>query len=114
MSRCRACGAELAWTRTEANGKLMPLDPRPTPAGNVVVRRGDLSGVTVAIAEVLAGAELEQLRAAGDTPLYVPHFATCPGWPKRRSNRPQRSMRRERAGAGTVVDLAERRRAARR
>jgi hypothetical protein len=102
VSRCRACGAELAWARTEANGKLMPLDPGPSPAGNVALRRGDVGGALVAVAEVLAGAELEQVRGAGEVPLYVPHFATCPGWPARR-RRPARPRR----GDVEVVDLQQ-------
>lgn len=86
-ARCRACNAEIGWALTDANHKPIPLDPRPSPAGNVALRRGEVEGRVVALAEVLAGAELERIRSAGEVPLFVPHFATCPGWPARRSKR---------------------------
>lgn len=87
MNRCRACGAELAWALTEANHKPMPLNAKPSAEGNVALRRGEVAGSVVALAEVLAGAELDRIRSAGEVPLFMPHFATCPGWPARRSNR---------------------------
>ena len=107
MKRCRACGAELAWALTEANHKPMPLDPKPSPEGNVALRRGEVAGSVVALAEVLAGAELHQVRSADEVPLFVPHFATCPGWPARRSKR--RDAETTRTSPGNVVQLAGRR-----
>lgn len=65
---CRRCGAPIVWVRTAANGRPMPIDPDTTEDGNVALVRGR--------AHVVAGAQLEQLRAF-DQPLYRPHFATC-------------------------------------
>ncbi len=104
-SRCRACGAELGWALTEANAKPMPLDPHPSSKGNVALRRGEAGGSVVAYAQVLAGAELEAVRAEGEVPLFVPHFATCPGWPARAGRR----QRGRRKATANVVELAERR-----
>lgn len=85
MDKCRSCGRRITWARTAA-GKAMPLDPEPdTEAGNVYLRTTDASGKALgfAVADVLGGQALEASRSAGDE-LWVPHFATCSSWPRRR------------------------------
>ena len=70
MSTCGTCGAEITWAMTE-RGARMPLDPMPTPRGNVVYNDDG----TVRI-----------LGAATSTalPRFLPHWATCPAPPPRR------------------------------
>lgn len=68
MTACRSCGAPIRWART-ANGKAMPLDPDPSPNGNLA-----LDGETVIVCGKTAA---EQRRANGEA-LYLSHFATCP------------------------------------
>lgn len=68
MSRCRSCGTEIKWAKTET-GKSMPLDPTPVPDGNVELVNG--------IAHVHGGADLEHAQAT-NTVLHKAHFATCP------------------------------------
>ncbi len=71
---CASCGARVLWATT-AEGKRMPLDPRPSEAaGNVtaVVTRGRL------ISTVLTKRHAARLRATRAQPLYLSHFATCP------------------------------------
>ena len=36
MSRCRSCGAEVVWSKTE-NDRNIPLDPEPVLGGNVIL-----------------------------------------------------------------------------
>lgn len=62
-SPCRSCDAPMVWVHTPA-GKRMPLDPDPTPDGNVEIIDG--------YAVVHSQPPLEH----GD--LFTPHFATCP------------------------------------
>lgn len=86
MSYCRACGRSIRWARTPA-GKLMPLDAKPDPAGNVTLERVDPDNAHPVLAHVHAAAGLEQLRAevdAGSLSLWMPHHATCPNWSRRR------------------------------
>lgn len=68
LSRCKTCHAPIMWTVTPAD-KLMPLDVMPGPDGNVRLD-GD-------VATVLGPLEVLLALEAG-TPLYVPHWATCP------------------------------------
>ena len=70
MSNCKSCGAEIRWVRTPA-GKMMPLDAKPTPEGNVVVVRGiGYAGTSKYTGDpnLLPGEEFR----------YTSHFATCP------------------------------------
>ena len=72
MARCRSCDAKIRWART-SSGKAMPLDPEPTPEGNIqlcIVGGEEIAAVLGAGDR--AAAQLEQI------PLYVSHFATCP------------------------------------
>ena len=66
MNACRSCGAEIRWVRTAANGKAMPLDALPTPAGNVEITP---AGAVVHAQATLDGGER-----------WMPHHATCPNW----------------------------------
>ena len=64
-SACTACGEPLKWTLSAKTGKPMPLNPDPTPAGNVWLDddgRGHVASQP----------------PLGVTELYLSHFATCP------------------------------------
>jgi hypothetical protein len=52
-----------------ASGKKNPLDPDPTPDGNILITGDE--------ATVLKGEALGQARKDG-LDLYLSHFATCP------------------------------------
>ncbi len=71
MSRCRSCGADVIWVRTERERK-MPLDSLPVDSTgrNLFVLRDHASseGPLAIAAWGLAHTE----------PHYVSHFATCP------------------------------------
>lgn len=62
---CRGCGARIIWMPT-AKGKAMPVDAKPNPDGNMILRNGAL----------LFGATAEHLRDGEQ--LRMPHWATCP------------------------------------
>lgn len=81
MAKCRSCEAPMVWVKTAANGRLMPLDPKPVPDGNVVLLASrDEQGVR--LVRVLAHGE----DPGPDAKRYISHFATCPS-PKPRSDR---------------------------
>jgi hypothetical protein len=65
LGECRSCGAGVYWALS-ASGKPMPINPRPTGAGNIVLHQDDDRWTAV-------------VRSSAD-PLarYVSHFATCP------------------------------------
>ena len=68
-SRCKACGAEIIWSRT-VNDKAIPLDYPPNPDGNVRIVNG--------IAHVYGPLDLLLTDDADE--LFMPHHATCPNW----------------------------------
>lgn len=35
LARCRSCGANIYWVKTES-GKSMPVDAMPVPDGNII------------------------------------------------------------------------------
>lgn len=70
MSDCRLCNKALRWART-ANGKPMPLDPEPNDDGNVTLNE---AGVATVHGD---GTSIDGVR-------YMPHFATCPNYTRRR------------------------------
>lgn len=70
-STCKGCGAPIWWVTTAAHGRAMPLDPDPTPTGNVTL---DPQGR--AVVHAAGQATLD------DAERYMPHHATCPNWPK--------------------------------
>jgi hypothetical protein len=65
MATCNSCHREIRWAKSATTGKSMPLDPEPTPDGNLVVERG-----------VFRAATAEDKRLHRD--LFVSHFSTCP------------------------------------
>lgn len=72
MATCRSCRAPVRWVLTQA-GKRMPLDPAPTPVGNIALTEETVDGVPVVrYLGKSAGADLFA------TDRYVSHFATCP------------------------------------
>lgn len=76
---CRSCSAPIEWART-VNGRLIPLDAEPDPAGNVLLE--DVQGSRVA--HVLgARGDVPFELAHLDGPRYMPHHATCPSWGQR-------------------------------
>lgn len=81
---CRYCGAALLWIRT-AKGRPMPIDPDPCEGGNVIVKMGPAMGQETAHVETKEETE-KRLKCTIDAGrlAYMPHFATCPEWPKRK------------------------------
>lgn len=69
---CRRCRAQIGWVKTE-QGKPMPVDHAPNPAGNVIVSftDGHLR------AHVLLRSEMEAGARRPDGVTYMPHFPTC-------------------------------------
>lgn len=71
---CRSCSAPIRWEKTE-NGRNMPLDAEPSPAGNIYLRKG------------LALCVSAKNVPPPDAPLYLSHFARCPQAKKHRRGR---------------------------
>jgi hypothetical protein len=69
MATCRSCGAQIVWAVTEA-GKRMPVDPEPSPDGNV-----ELIGSPEHPRAVVHGT-----RPLFGPPLHLAHFVTCTNW----------------------------------
>jgi hypothetical protein len=69
MSACRSCGAPVLWAVT-AEGKRMPVDAEPAPAGNLIVDQTARPWTV----RVVPPDDL----LIGDPPRYLSHFATCP------------------------------------
>lgn len=66
-ARCSACKASIRWEKTE-NGKSIPLNPRPDPKGNFVLR--SKSDTDTRACALRKGEETNETR-------YMPHAATC-------------------------------------
>lgn len=66
------CAAVIRWAVTR-EGRRMPLNPEPDPAGNVVIETNPAGEVR---ARVLTGPELP---AQGEA--WMPHWKTCPDSP---------------------------------
>lgn len=62
---CRSCRKPITWVKTE-KGKNIPLDSRPDPNGNLVVRGG--------VAHFVKPGQRVEM---GER-LFVSHFVTCP------------------------------------
>lgn len=65
VGKCRSCGAAIRWVQMAKSGKKNPLDVLPAEKGNVAIG-GDGLGYVVSNDD-------------RTPPLYVSHFATCPG-----------------------------------
>jgi hypothetical protein len=73
VTKCRYCPAEIMWAVTE-NGIRIPLDPSPSPKGNVML---EFQADGTPIATVV-----DPSKAVGQ--FWIAHFATCPGAQKAR------------------------------
>lgn len=62
MAKCKSCGAEIRWVKTE-NGKSMPLDEKPVPDGRITIKNG--------IAAIRPIPDTDGIR-------FNSHFVTCP------------------------------------
>lgn len=79
-AHCKSCDAQIVWAVTE-NGRRMPVDADPVPAGTILLRHLNVGEPPVAhVTTKTERAELEtQAVNRGDTfRLFVSHFATCP------------------------------------
>lgn len=66
------CGATIRWAVTR-EGRRLPLNPDPDPAGNVVIETNATGEIR---ARILTGPELP---AQGEA--WMPHWKTCPDSP---------------------------------
>lgn len=64
---CKGCGQPIRWART-TKGRRIPLDPEPTPNGNLAFDQTEEEGASF-VRVVPVGARPR---------LYTSHFATCP------------------------------------
>lgn len=70
--KCKSCGAKMLWVVMFGSGKKNPLNAEPDQEkGNVVI---DMDGRGCA----LTGNALAEAKEKSK-PLYLSHFATCPG-----------------------------------
>lgn len=69
MAKCRSCGAEIVWAKTET-GKSIPIDAEPVNEGNIHLKDG------------VAYVDKSCMGLPG--PHYKSHFATCPHAAKHR------------------------------
>jgi hypothetical protein len=75
---CNRCNAPVAWVRT-AHGKNLPLDPDPSRsplAGNFGLQQ---DGVAIFVRDSARMAAFPTGSTRSEFPIYVAHFATCPG-----------------------------------
>lgn len=75
LAECRSCTLPIRFVQL-GTGNKMPVNPKPNPAGNVATRLigGQLHGRVV-------GARSRP--AVPGEVLYMAHFATCDGRPKK-------------------------------
>lgn len=98
---CRSCDALIWWAVTEAEQRMIPVNPAPdADRGNLVILR---SWGGQAVVRVLRGDEMPP-SAAGVT-AYLPHHATCPNAAAHR--RPHGTRTRHVAGRGTTARDAD-------
>lgn len=67
---CRSCGNPIVWAVTK-RGKNIPIDPQPTPNGNILLR-DNIAGHKDAV--YLSAA----IQPNPGEKKYTSHFATCP------------------------------------
>jgi hypothetical protein len=80
QTKCRSCDAPIFFKMTK-RGAMMPLNPDPTPDGNVHLTKDG--------AVVLTKAAIELNMHSGAL-LYVAHFTTCPKAQSWRSRAPKK------------------------
>jgi hypothetical protein len=73
MSKCKACGAEIWWIRTE-NGKDMPVNEQPIP---FVPGAGPRTYITEE-GRTMRGRDWRTRDPYRYELGYVPHWVTCP------------------------------------
>lgn len=74
MRKCKACGAEILWIKTD-KGKSMPCDPEQV---TYYARRGAKERVVTPNGEVISCDLKPPHDGAEPTGVgYVPHWATC-------------------------------------
>ena len=88
-SRCRGCGAEIAWIRTAGNRRKTPVDAEPVwvliEAGGDVFLRKDGS----AVFGRKVGDAWDDDPDANVIECYESHFATCPVGGQFRNRQPR-------------------------
>ena len=94
------------WWLETLNGRPMPLDPRPHPAGNVIAGTRSVPESSAPDGQHRPAPRHAIVLGAGQQPpagteRYVPHFATCARRPRRRGER-ECAL----AGCGRLVDRA--------
>lgn len=90
LGTCKFCRATIGWCTTE-NGKPMSLDLPSSTAGNVFVTvrdRLDVNADDFIAGPLLVGHVRHKDEQPEGTP-YVPHIATCPNAPGRKTTKPQ-------------------------
>lgn len=87
MSKCKGCGAPIAWAEWSSSGSPIPLDPNPNANGNLALVAGKVHRY---------GPEDERLLRER----YMPHHATCP---KADDFRPSRRQRGSAAASAFVL-----------
>lgn len=81
MSRCRSCNAEIVWATTLIGGKAMPVDPTPSPDGNLLLAAVDPDDASAGYAAIMLTNLTDEARASAERAavvLHESHFATCP------------------------------------
>ncbi len=71
MNKCLTCDVEIKYVIHMTTGNPAPLELEPNVAGNLFI-------TPAGTYEVITGDRLDAYRHAG-VPLYLNHFATCPG-----------------------------------
>jgi hypothetical protein len=82
-ARCRRCHAPIIFARHKDTGNSNPLDPQPSPIGNLLVA---LSSDSILEYEQLTKSDLEQAKQQ-NIPLYLTHMATCPERPANKAKK---------------------------
>ena len=79
-AKCRRCGYPIRFVKIAGTGSLLPVNPAPDDDGNVLARTaaGNLHGHVRRKGEALPDG----------WHIYMPHHATCPAEPRRKTTRP--------------------------
>nr|MYR37420.1 hypothetical protein [Streptomyces sp. SID4944] len=80
VTHCKGCRARICWALTTANGRRQPVDAEPSAEGNLAVTQGADGLLYVrALTKDHPEPRPSEWRA-------MPHHATCPSPPPRRSS----------------------------